>query len=125
MQKFDGSYRDLLNSKDNYSVEKRIDWLYQIAIGIEELHNADVVHRDIKPENIFYCKSNDKLYIGDFGISHFKESDLTKEGEKLANFNYASPEQLITQKKDYDITKNTDIYSFGLIVNIYWFNTQR
>lgn len=117
MQKFDGSYRDLLNSKDNYSVEKRIDWLYQIAIGIEELHNADVVHRDIKPENIFYCKLNDKLYIGDFGISHFKESDLTKEGEKLANFNYASPEQLITQKKDYDITKNTDIYSFGLIVN--------
>lgn len=117
MQKFDESYRDLLNCKDNYSVEKKIDWLYQIAIGIEELHNADVVHRDIKPENIFYCKSNNKLYIGDFGISHFKESDLTIEGEKLANFNYASPEQLITQKKNYEITKNTDIYSFGLIVN--------
>lgn len=83
MQKFDGSYRDLLNCKDNYSVEKKIDWLYQIAIGIEELHNADVVHRDIKPENIFYCKSNNKLYIGDFGISHFKESDLTKEGDMI------------------------------------------
>ena len=117
MQKFDGSFRDLLNSKENYSMEKRIDWLYQIAIGIEELHNADVVHRDIKPENIFYRKLNNKLYIGDFGISHFKESDLTTKGEKLANFNYASPEQLITQRKDYEITKNTDIYSFGLIVN--------
>ena len=117
MQKFDGSFRDLLNSKENYSMKKRIDWLYQIAIGIEELHNADVVHRDIKPENIFYRKLNNKLYIGDFGISHFKESDLTTKGEKLANFNYASPEQLITQKKDYEITKNTDNYSFGLIVN--------
>ena len=59
--------------------------------------------------------------IADFGIAHFCEEDLlanvhTKSSERLANFQYAAPEQRI---KGYttQVDGRADVYAAGLILN--------
>jgi serine/threonine protein kinase len=38
---------------------------------IEALHSVGVVHRDIKPSNFVLNEQENKLYLIDFGLSHF------------------------------------------------------
>ncbi|KAG9236259.1 hypothetical protein BJ875DRAFT_372469 [Amylocarpus encephaloides] len=45
--------------------------LYQIASGLEHLHNLRIVHRDLKPQNILVTMSKDgtpRLLVSDFGL---------------------------------------------------------
>jgi serine/threonine-protein kinase len=57
--------------------------------------------------------------ISDFGIAHFSEKypiqGLTKNGERLANFEFAAPEQI----NGGNVTYATDIYALFQI--IYWY----
>lgn len=60
-----------------------------------------------------------KCVLTDFGIAEFGEDELytaveTKDGTRLANFQYAAPEQRI---RGGEINKTTDIYALGLIIH--------
>jgi serine/threonine protein kinase len=89
----------------------------QILDGVEAAHLQRVVHRDLKPENILWDKS--VLAIADFGTARFTE-DLaltaveTGPGQRLANFQYAAPEQRVPGK---DVGFLADIYALGLMLN--------
>lgn len=116
MPLYEGSVRELigkLNEDQCYSlVRKLID-------GVEASHKYGVTHRDLKPENILYGKSREEVVLADFGIAEFGVDDLytaveTKDGTRLANFQYAAPEQRV---RNGVITMATDIYSLGLIFN--------
>lgn len=90
----------------------------QILNGVEAAHLQQVWHRDLKPENILYDESIDRIVIADFGIAHFAEEFLrtsikTKTGARLANFQYAAPEQREQGKVDF----RADIYALGMILN--------
>ena len=80
------------------------------------IEKAGIIHRDIKPENILI--KNDHFYISDFGIAHFNEgypiNNLTAKSDKLANFQFAAPEQIDRK----NVSFATDIYSTMLV--IYW-----
>jgi len=82
-------------------------------MALKYLKTKKVVHRDIKPSNIFYDEKRDIVLLGDFGIAHFKNSDMTKKNNRLANFLYHAPEQGNKGK----IGHYTDIFSLGLIIN--------
>lgn len=89
-----------------------------ILDGVECAHLSGAIHRDIKPENILINDSGNAI-VADFGIAHFNEEIIetfinTHANDRLANFVYAAPEQKI---KGGEITKSTDIYSIGLIIN--------
>lgn len=90
----------------------------QILDGLEAAHQAHVWHRDLKPENILYDSSGPRVVIADFGIAHYTEVLLrtaikTAQGDRLANFQYAAPEQ-----RSFSIVdQRADIYSLGLILN--------
>jgi serine/threonine protein kinase len=63
--------------------------------------------------------SADRLLIADFGIARFEEEDLftaieTKDTARLANFQYAAPEQ---RGRGNEVDNRTDIYALGLILN--------
>ena len=91
----------------------------KILNGVEAAHLKNVIHRDIKPENILVDDSVANLVIADFGIAHFHEEELytiveTRPNTRLANFQYAAPEQ---KERNANVDKRADIFALGLLLN--------
>lgn len=98
---------------------QRLFLIKDILDALEFVHTRSIWHRDLKPENILFDEVTGKLILSDFGIAHISEeicrtASETKDGARLANFKYASPEQrMIGGVVDH----RSDIYSLGLIMN--------
>jgi len=117
MPRYDGSLRDVM--AERVAPEAILSLFSQIIDGVEAAHLNRVIHRDLKPENILYDRVNSRLAIADFGIAQFTESMMatlveTSPSQRLANFQYAAPEQRAIRA---DLTVQTDIYALGLILN--------
>ncbi len=90
----------------------------QVLDGVEAAHLQSIVHRDLKPENILFDPNGRKIVVADFGIARFTEDVLvtlveTRPNERLANFEYAAPEQ---RRRGGSTDTRTDIYALGLIL---------
>ena len=99
--------------------EKVLFYFGQLLDGGEAAHLQQVTHRDLKPENVLYDEKQDRLLLADFGIAHFEEEALytsveTLPNARLANFQYAAPEQ---RSRGAPVDHRADIYSLGLILN--------
>ena len=95
-----------------------LPWFEQMLAGIEAAHEMKVWHRDLKPENVLCDPSSNHLVITDFGIAHFAEPLLhtvveTSPDDRVANFQYAAPEQRAFGVVDH----RADIYALGVILN--------
>jgi len=117
MPLYQGSMRSLL--KTGMVHDKALKYYANVLDGIEAAHLQGVVHRDLKPENVLYDAKRDVLLVADFGIAHFGEDELltaveTKDTTRLANFQYAAPEQRARGSK---VDLRADIYALGLILN--------
>lgn len=56
----------------------------EIILGLEAIHQANVVHLDIKPENVL-MKSDGHLKISDFGISEILDDDSQDDSDSKVN----------------------------------------
>lgn len=100
-------------------VVKNLSYFDQVLSGVDAAHRQGVVHRDLKPENILYDPTRDALVVADFGIAHFADEELytmveTAPNARLANFQYAAPEQRV---RGCEPDVRVDIYSLGLMLN--------
>jgi serine/threonine protein kinase len=117
MPRFDHSLREVISA--GLVPERALQLFSQILDGVEAAHLLKVIHRDLKPENILYESRSESLAVADFGIARFNE-DLaatlvqTKPSQKLANFQYAAPEQ---RAHGRPVEETADIYALGLILN--------
>ena len=96
---------ELLKHKEQnkyFDENQLLNWLMQICLSLQYIHEKRMVHSDIKPSNIFITKKNN-IKLGDFGI--FKRI-LDFEEEKL----YGAPE--LIKKNEY--TTKADIWSLGV-----------
>jgi len=111
-----------------FSIEWRIELLYQISLGIKYLHDKNMRHGDIKLSNIVFrsqpiSSKRPEPVLVDFGIaSRYSENpnyfDVAAE--------YASPEiieKLSGMRPNYRTTLNrsidhkpSDIWAFGVLV---------
>ena len=116
MHIYNKTLRDYIN--DDHSIEELLGMFISILNGVNYYISKGIIHRDIKPENILI--SNEGIpVITDFGIAHFEEDELktivkTRINSKMANFQYASPEQ---REIGTTISYKSDIFSLGLILN--------
>lgn len=109
--------REKMKSKIN--PEDAITIFVGLLEGLGYAHKLGTIHRDIKPENIMFKVNSVDPIICDFGIAHFAEDELltiikTKKSDRMANFQYAAPEQRV---KGEVATAQTDIYAAALILN--------
>lgn len=99
--------------------DKILPYYSQLLDGVEAAHLQKVTHRDLKPENILYDKTQALLLIADFGIARFEEEAIytlveTSPNSRLANFQYAAPEQ---RSRGATVDHRADIYALGLLLN--------
>lgn len=92
-------------------LRKTIDYVADIAKGLDYAHEKGVVHRDIKPANVMLLK-NGVVKITDFGIAKITASSQTKTGVVKGTPFYMSPEQISGQKVD----GRSDIFSLGVML---------
>ena len=117
MRRYDKNLRQLIRGK--ISPQRTLPLYGQILDGIEAAHLQRVVHRDLKPENILYDEGKAILSIADFGVASFTDELLatlveTAPTQRLANFQYAAPEQ---RTPGTGVSIAADIYALGLILN--------
>jgi serine/threonine protein kinase len=114
-------YKETLRDKmkTGLSPEEAIEIFIGVLKGLWFAHEHGAIHRDIKPENILFDEKNAEPVLCDFGIAHFSEDNLiaaveTRSSDRMANFQYAAPEQRMRGRK---ITAAADVYATALILN--------
>ena len=118
MKLYDSTLRSLMTSiRDDPRCI--LYYFQQILDGVEAIHKQNSFHRDLKPENVLFHREEDRLAVADFGIAHFPQDLIatlveTQDTTRLANFQYASPEQRTRNGK---VDLRTDIFSLGLMLN--------
>lgn len=90
--------------------------MYNILIGLKQLHDKQILHGDLKPSNI-YCNVNCDTVLGDLGLSQRFSTEKYKSATKLRNYIitrwYRPPEILLINDSKYD--EKVDIWSAGCI----------
>ena len=79
-----------------------------LLLGLEYIHNNNIIHRDIKPENLV-CDKNGYIRITDFGIAKINKGDNSSETSGTPG--YMAPEVLLA--KNYTFT--VDFFAIGVI----------
>ncbi|EXX57482.1 kinase-like domain-containing protein [Rhizophagus irregularis DAOM 181602=DAOM 197198] len=104
-----GNLRNYLN--ENYmDIKLKIQYLFHIARGLQNIHDAKKVHGDLHIGNILLNMNRKHAYISDLGMCRQANND--KEGG-YGVLPYMSPEIL----RGCQYTKAADIYSFGIVMN--------
>ncbi len=117
MPRLSKSYRKVLSTARDFP--SRLKHFDQMLSGVEAAHLKGVTHRDLKPENILYDHVSDTVMVADFGIATFSDDTIytaveTADNARLANFQYAAPEQRVRGKS---VDMRADIFALGLILN--------
>lgn len=102
-----------LRLREGIKQRDALDYMRQVADGLNAIHGCGIIHRDLKPGNIMFRDDN-SLAIIDFGISKDINStlDLTSPGQIMGTPNYMAPEQ---GKGAYKPDARSDIYSLGIM----------
>ena len=96
----------------------------ELLASVQRLHNKDYIHCDLKPDNIMISinKENSKINsikLIDFGLI---EKDKTPVDAYRGSFGYMFPNFIldIDTNKTSEINNFLDIYSLGVICNIFF-----
>ncbi|RME27071.1 MAG: hypothetical protein D6798_05400, partial [Deltaproteobacteria bacterium] len=83
-----------------------------VADALDYLHQRGIIHRDLKSSNVMVLPDG-RVKLLDFGTARLRSAteEITRKGEFVGTFAYASPEQL----QGLDVDARADIYSLGVL----------
>jgi Tol biopolymer transport system component len=109
---YDGETLKKKIERGNLKVDAAIDLAIQVAEGLTQAHQKDIIHRDIKPANILVTEQG-VVKIVDFGLAKLAgQTKLTKATTTLGTAAYMSPEQT----RGDEVDPRSDIWSFGVVL---------
>ncbi|RIB13963.1 kinase-like domain-containing protein [Gigaspora rosea] len=112
-----GSLRKNLHTIGQMDWKDKLNLLQCIASDLQIIHSHDLIHRDLHSGNIL-LNSFKSAYIVDLGLS-ITANIVSKSDGIYGILPYIAPEVLKTQT----YTKESDIYSFGIIMWEIFFGT--
>jgi serine/threonine-protein kinase len=95
-----------------------LEYLVQVARGLEQVHAAGIVHRDLKPPNLFVhttAEGGRIVKLLDFGVARLLDPDattVTDAGGPVGTPRFMAPEQFVAGMPGLGPT--TDVWAFGL-----------
>jgi tRNA A-37 threonylcarbamoyl transferase component Bud32 len=114
---------EVLKSRKQLPAPEALKIVHQALLGLQHLHEQDVVHRDLKPANLMLAETGGEktVKILDVGLGKalFDEGDgmgpvdLTNQGDLIGEPDYMAPEQA-RSASTADI--RSDIYSLGCVL---------
>ncbi|KAJ3157849.1 hypothetical protein HDU89_000228 [Geranomyces variabilis] len=84
----------------------------QMILGIEYLHEHDIVHRDIKPDNML-MSADGTLKIVDFGVSEIFQGDDDKVKTAAGSPAFSAPEVCVPHHGNHS-ARACDIWAMGV-----------
>jgi hypothetical protein len=106
-----GSAQDLVDGRKPRDWRRATEILRDACLGLEAVHDAQMLHRDIKPANILLTGSG-RAKLADFGLAKATDgtgSALSAGNAVCGTFLFMSPEQMSGQPE-----RRSDIYALGL-----------
>ncbi len=104
----------LVGKEGAISYNKAVDYIAQVAGGLEHAHQMGLVHRDIKPANCLLLKSNNVVKLLDMGLAKLTDDEtsltLANDENVLGTADYLAPEQALNS---HSADARADIYSLG------------
>ncbi|WJI28568.1 CHASE2 domain-containing protein [Thermosynechococcus sp. B3] len=109
------SLKEEFAKKITLSQAEALTILKSILEILQYVHQFGVVHRDIKPANIMRRRSDQQLFLIDFGaVRHVQPEDLLQHGKytiSIGTRGYAPSEQMAGRP-----VIASDIYSLGMVI---------
>ncbi|CAI4227244.1 unnamed protein product [Auanema sp. JU1783] len=104
-------FEKIMEDNSLMSEEEVRDYMHQILLGVQHMHNNDIVHLDLKPENILLkAKNSTELKIIDFGLA--RKLDPKKSVKLL----FGTPEFCAPEVVNYQpVGLSTDMWTVGVI----------
>jgi len=103
--------REIVEEDAPLSMDRILDLMRQIGLGVQAAHEKNVIHRDIKSTNIIVSPQGHARIL-DFGLARLSDSSLlTTEGTTMGTILYMSPEQATGDIVDH----RTDIWALGVL----------
>lgn len=96
----------ILEKEKILDIENAIDYITQIAYGVDHAHKSKIIHRDLRPSNIIISEEG-TAKITDFGTSVWL-SNVPYASTRIGSPPYMAPEQFLGKA-----TFGSDIYSLG------------
>ena len=110
MELIDGMGMNFLIETRSPQLEgRRVDYLIQMAEGLDYIHTQGYLHRDICPRNVMVTKEN-ILKLIDFGLSIPYKPEFRKPGNRTGTPNYLAPELIKRQTTDHRV----DLFALGV-----------
>jgi eukaryotic-like serine/threonine-protein kinase len=99
----------LIETKSPQLEGKRIEFLSQMAEGLEYIHAQGYLHRDICPRNVMVTKEG-VLKLIDFGLTIPYRPEFCKPGNRTGTPSYLAPELIKRQTTDHRV----DLFALGV-----------
>ena len=101
-----------LDAPSTYDDRRLRDAMAQLAVGVQALHERDVLHRDLKPSNVL-VEHGGRVVIVDFGLAKsLSEGDGNTSFTLMGTPAYMSPARLDHEAS----TEADDWYSVGIML---------
>jgi serine/threonine protein kinase len=99
----------LIETKSAKLEGNRVDYLAQLADGIEAIHKSGFLHRDVCPRNVMV--TNDGVVkIIDLGLAIPYKPEFCRPGNRTGTTNYLAPELIKRQTTDHRV----DMFALGV-----------
>ena len=111
---------ELLKGRDLHSVlaegpplslDRKLQIMVQVLLGLSHAHRAGIVHRDVKPGNIFLTEEG-AAKILDFGMARLTRGAGSGTASIMGTADYMSPEQV----RGASVDGRSDVFSCGSIL---------